>query len=348
VSGDEILKPGKLPGAFLNHLLQTYIKPDPSVLIGPEVGADAAAIAVGNRVIVVKSDPITFPTPDIAGYLVNVNANDITCMGAIPRWLLVTALLPEGSATADMVEGYFRDLAAACGALGIALVGGHTEVTVGLDRPLMVGLMIGETQRERLLDLRTARPGDVVLLFNGVAIEGTAILANEAHPNDLRAVPDATLARARAFTRDPGISVLPAASALHDSGAQIRGMHDPTEGGIATAIHELARVTGMQVRLDGDSIPVFEETKAICDALGLNPLGLIASGALLTVISADTAKTSLDYLRDQGLEVAAIGTLHASVPDAPRVVDDSGDALPEFSTDEIARYFAAHEAGDRG
>src|SRR5690606_8498239 len=206
MSEDEILAPGKLPGELLSRLLRRYVRPHPSVLIGPEVGADAAAIEVSSSVIVVKSDPITFPTPNIGAYLVNVNANDIACMGAEPRWLLVTALLPEARFTAAMVEAQFHDLSAACDALGIALVGGHTEVTVGLDRPLMVGMMIGETDRESLLDLRRSRPGDAVLLVNGAAIEGTSILASEAHADDLRSIPGDVLARARDLIRDPGIS----------------------------------------------------------------------------------------------------------------------------------------------
>ena len=344
MSEDEILAPGKLPGELLSRLLRRYVRPHPSVLIGPEVGADAAAIEVSSSVIVVKSDPITFPTPNIGAYLVNVNANDIACMGAEPRWLLVTALLPEARFTAAMVEAQFHDLSAACEALGIALVGGHTEVTVGLDRPLMVGMMIGETDRESLLDLRRSRPGDAVLLVNGAAIEGTSILASEAHADDLRSIPGDVLARARDLIRDPGISVVRAARAIRASGAEIRGMHDPTEGGIATALHEVARISGYQVRLDGEAIPVLAETQAICDALELEPLGLIASGALIAVVPGDAAANVVNTLHNQGYEAAAVGTLHDVEPGSARVVQSDGTPLPEYSTDEIARYFSLLEA----
>src|SRR5215207_8169045 len=138
------LPPGKLPGDLLAAMLARYVKPDPRVLVGPGVGRDAAAIAVGDRAIVVKTDPITFATADAGWYLVNVNANDIACMGATPKWLLATALFPERTTTPELVEQSFASLARAANELGIALVGGHTEITLGLDRLILVGQLIGE------------------------------------------------------------------------------------------------------------------------------------------------------------------------------------------------------------
>ncbi len=348
MSASDMLQAGKLPAELLSRLLSTYVQSDPSVLIGPEVGADAAAIQVGERIIVVKSDPITFPTPDASNYLVNVNANDIVCMGAEPRWLLVTSLLPEGRTTATMVESQFQSLQQACLSLGVTLVGGHTEITVGLDRPIMVGLMIGETDPDSLLDLRRSQPGDAVLLFNGIAIEGTAILANEVEINDLGDISLEVLQRAREFTTDPGVSVVPAARALQRSGATIRGMHDPTEGGIATALHELSRISGLQVRLDGDEILIHDETHRICAALGLDPLGLIASGALLAVVAADSIEVLMRQLRDEGIRVARIGTLADLAAEQPGVIYTDGRPLEEFATDEIARFFAGRQHRETG
>jgi hydrogenase maturation factor len=97
---------------------------------GRASGRDAAAIALGDRILVAKTDPITFATEHAATYLVDVNGNDLACLGARPRWLLVTALLPEGI-TAGEVEAQFAELAAVCAARNIALVGGHTEVSAG-------------------------------------------------------------------------------------------------------------------------------------------------------------------------------------------------------------------------
>ncbi len=175
----ELLIAGKLPGALLQRLIEKHVRLDDSVLIGPEVGADAAALRSGTSVIVVKSDPITFPTPDIARYLVNVNANDVVCMGGRPRWMLVTALLPAGETTSSMVEEIFAQLSLACIDLNISLVGGHTEITHSVRSPILIGMLIGEADEESLLDLRRGQAGDELILCNSVAIEGTAILANE-------------------------------------------------------------------------------------------------------------------------------------------------------------------------
>jgi hydrogenase maturation factor len=333
--------PGKLPAEALASLLSRHATSDARVLIGPGIGADAAAIEFGDRVLVVKSDPITFPTPDAGGYLVNVNANDIACMGAEPRWLLVTALLPERSTNLPLVESIFDGIAGACRPLGITLVGGHTEITLGLDRPILVGTLLGETDQSRLLDLRSGRPGDAILLANGIAIEGTAILAQHADRSALRGLPNELMQRAAAFTTFPGISVVRAAQALSSSGCVVRGMHDPTEGGLATALRELATITGCGIVVDEPAIPVYPETAAICAALELDPLGLIASGAPLAVIHQADADAALDALANAGVPAAQIGRLTPNV-DERVLTGQSGDrSLPRFETDEIARYFGA-------
>ena len=336
---DRVLPPGKLPGSMLNNLLDRYITPDPSVLIGPGVGRDAAAIAVGDTAIVVKTDPITFATTDAGRYLVHVNANDIACMGATPRWLLVTALFPERSTTPRMVEEAFAVLATTARELGILLVGGHSEITIGVDRLIQVGQMIGVCDLSELYDLRTAQSGDAILLANGIAIEGTAILASEARGH-LARLSDDLLERAAAFLSDPGISVLPAARALREEGVTVRGLHDPTEGGLATAVVELSHATGLGIELDIDRVPVRPETKAICEVLGLDALGLIASGALMAVVAAEDAETALACWERRGITGARIGTLDA---DPRRCVARRGSIeapIPTFAVDELARFFA--------
>lgn len=331
---------GKLPGALLQELIEKYVHQDPTVLIGPEVGADAAALRVDAPIIIVKSDPITFPTPDVAGYLVNVNANDIVCMGGRPRWILVTALLPVGDTTAESVDMMFRQLAAACAELGIALVGGHTEITESVRSPVLIGMLVGEATEDSLLDLRRSQPGDELMLCNSVAIEGTAILASEAPEELLLHVPADMLDRARRLTNEPGISVVPAAAALKESGIDIRGFHDPTEGGIATAILEVARVSGCDIQLDRP-IPLREETVAICNALDLNPLGLIASGALLAVLAPGAATVATDRLRRAAIEATPLGRLVERTGDEPSVTTANGECLETFKTDEIARFFSS-------
>jgi len=335
------LPAGKLPFELLRELLESAPVRDPSVIVGPAVGEDAAVIDVGGpELLVAKTDPITFAREEIGRYLLAVNGNDLATTGAEPRWLLVTALLPEGVARERAVE-IFGSLQRACAEAGVALVGGHTEMTVGLDRPILVGCLLGTVRRERLVRTAGARVGDAILLAGGIAIEGAAILARE-HADALLAagVDPAVIESAAGWLRAPGISVLPAARALNATGA-VHAMHDPTEGGVITALHELAEAAGAGLRIDAGAIAVLPECKAICGALGLDPLGLLASGALLATMEAAEAPAALERLRAAGIPAARIGQVVPADEGRVLVADGRAAPLKSFARDELARYLEA-------
>ena len=331
---------GKLPASLLRQLLAD-LPVDDDVLVGPGIGRDAAAIRVGDQVLVLKTDPITFPTNDAGWYLVNINANDIACMGAEPRWLLVTALLPEAGATPDLVEALFSSLRDGCQQTGCVLIGGHTEITEGLDRPILVGQMVGVTTQERLIDPTTARPGDAVLLIGGIAVEGTSILATDASERLAREIDPDVLESASNFARSPGISVLRYARRLAEQvGGNIKAMHDPTEGGLATGLLEIAEATELGISVDSAAVHVYEESVAITEALDIDPWGLIASGALLAVVPAEHADRAVESCREPGVPAARIGTLTSDPAERTLIVDGKRESIPVFAVDEIARYFA--------
>ncbi len=343
---DEYLPLGKLPGALLERLLARYATPDERLIIGPGIGRDAAAIALDDRrALVVKSDPITFATGEIGWYLVNVNANDLACLGATPRWLLVTALLPEGRTTPALVESIFAGLHAACMPLGIALAGGHTEITHGLDRPILVGTLLGEVPRAELVEPGRAHPGDLIIMTKGLAIEGTAILAGERETEVTRRHGAAFAARCRDFLHRPGISVVREATIARAAGAS--GLHDPTEGGLATGLRELAGAAGLGLEIDRHAIPIYPESARLCVDYGLDPLGLIASGSLLIVTPPDAAGQIVADLGEAGI----VGTIIGRFTPAPQGLRmrQAGEVLPlpEFAVDEIAQLFAT-PSGDVG
>ena len=243
------MRAGKLPLELLSELLDRVGSDDPRVVLGPRPGEDAALIDMGDRYLVAKSDPITFATELIGWYLVQVNSNDLAVMGATPRWLLATVLLPEGTRP-DAVRAVFEQLREACSTLGVSLVGGHTEVTYGLPRPLAVGALLGEVDKEDVVLTSGARPGDAVVLTKGVAIEGTAILAREARDELVEAGLDAGMVdRASRLLFDPGISVVGDA-AVARAAVDVHSMHDPTEGGLATALREMCEAAGVGVLVD--------------------------------------------------------------------------------------------------
>ena len=251
-----LLPTGKLPADLLQAVLDKHARHDPRVFVGPRVGEDAAVIDLGDRYLVATADPITFATDELGWYALHVNANDIAVRGTRPRWFLATLLLPAGATDEELVRTLFGQLAEACEELEVALVGGHTEVTRGIDRPIIAGTMLGEVAKDRLVTTGGAQVGDAIVLTKGVPLEGAALLAREKEAEALaRGVRPAMIRRAKAFLRTPGISILPEAEIACEL-ASVHAMHDPTEGGIATALHELAAAAGVGLRIDHDRITV--------------------------------------------------------------------------------------------
>jgi hydrogenase expression/formation protein HypE len=334
-----VLKPGKLPPELLHRLLTSYTRADPRVIVGPAVGEDAAIIDMGDRYLIAKSDPITFATDAIGYYAVVVNANDIATRGGQPKWFLATLLLPERTTSVALVESIFSQIAEACQAFGIAVVGGHTEITYGLDRPILSGHMLGEVSPAGLITTGGAQIGDVLLLTKGICVEGTAIIAREREPELRRDdVPERIIQRAKHFLFEPGISVVRDAHIAIDAG-RVHAMHDPTEGGLAMAVHELATAAQVGVVIEGNEIPILEEAALLCRAYDLNPLGTIASGALLIATPPADAVQIRQALQLNNIACAAIGRI---VPPSEGVLFDDGSTLqplPRFIRDEITKLF---------
>ncbi len=246
---------GKLPPDLLARLIARAPATDARVRLRPGPGLDCAVVDLGDRLLVVKSDPITFATDDIGWYLVQVNANDLATTGAVPRWLMLTMLLPEGASTPALVEQWAGQVYGACRELGIDVIGGHTEVTHGLARPILAATLIGEAQAQRLVTPRGAQPGDRLLLTKGVPIEATALLAREFPSRLEEHLSQAELSEAQAFLTRPGISVVRDAALAMQAG-KVTAMHDPTEGGLAGALWELAEACGHGLWFNPGRVPL--------------------------------------------------------------------------------------------
>ena len=337
---------GKLPAHRLAELLAKYcpLPLDVDVRIGATPGEDAAAIDLGDRVLLVTTDPITFATEALGWYAVNVCANDIAVMGGVPRWFLACILLPEGGADDALVERIFADIAGAAQELGIIVVGGHTEITEGLDRPIVVGHILGEVATHKLVTSAGAQPGDALLLAKPLGIEATAIAARECaeelyEAGAVATADDPALQRLRDYLVDPGISVVAAAHTAVEAGG-VSAMHDPTEGGVATALHELADAADVGLEVTEESLIATQETLAVCRALGMDILGVISSGSLLVTCSPDAREGLLRAFARVELPCWEIGTI------VPReggrtLLGRKGEhkPLPRFARDEITKLF---------
>jgi len=333
----KVLPVGKLPLEHLRSLLMHLPKQDPRLLVGPQIGEDAAVIDAGDRYLVVATDPITFAADQIGRYAVHINANDVAVMGARPLWFFAVMLLPESRTTPELAETIMADVRAACEELGVTLGGGHTEITQDLDRPILVGQMLGEVSPKRLVRKTRIAIGDLILLTRSAAIEGTAILAREKSER-LRGRVDANLlARAARFLLEPGISIVGAALAAANVGEAVHAMHDPTEGGLATGLFELVAPAGLGLQVIRELIPIAPETDAICNTLALDPLKLIASGALLIAVARDSADSVLKAVEAAGVPVVVIGEVRAAAEGITIVTNGVVEPVSPPVRDEIAR-----------
>jgi hydrogenase expression/formation protein HypE len=290
----------------------------------------------GPRYLIAKTDPITFTADHIGWYAVHINANDIATKGARPLWYLATLLLPEEFTTEKLAETIFCDTLEACRSIGVTLVGGHSEITGDLNRPIVVGQMLGEVDKDKLVRSDGAKPGDSIILTKGIAIEGTAVMARE-HENDLIEVLDEkTLIRCQKFMYQPGISVLKDALVAMESGP-VHAMHDPTEGGLATALHELAWAAGVGLRIRAETIPVFPETQSLCNYYHLDPLGVIASGALLIAAAAEQADEIVAGLGRAAIAATVIGEVTDKNEGIKMLTAAGLCELPLFEQDELTK-----------
>jgi hydrogenase expression/formation protein HypE len=329
---------GKLPPDLLANILSRAPIQDGRVLLGPGVGLDCAVVELDERLLVFKTDPITFASDEIGWYAVQVNANDIATTGAAPRWFMASLLLPEGNSTPALVETVFEQVYRACRELGVSVIGGHTEITYGLDRPILAGTLIGEVEKGRLVTPRGLRPGDQLLLSKGVPIEALAILGREL-PERLAGMlsPD-EIEQARNFLYDPGISVTRDAQIAVRAG-RVSGMHDPTEGGLYAAVWEMSQASESALVIDPQAVPVPELARKVCAALGIDPLGAIASGALLFAAPPEDATHIRLALISAGIPCAEIGSVEEGSPSACQVVGGVRSPLPRPERDEVARLF---------
>ncbi|NKE34718.1 hydrogenase expression protein [Natronococcus sp. JC468] len=305
--------PGKVPPEeLLEHVFGRAgtAGDDPSVIQGPADGEDAAAIAwpEGEGTLVVSSDPISLAASQVGRLGVHVACNDVAASGADPRWLTTVILLPSEESPLEEIT---EDVDAAAREVGASIVGGHSEYVDQLERPLVSLTAMGAT--DTFVPTGGAEPGDRVVLTKAAGIEGTAILAAD-FGDDLDVDPD-VCERAAEFLEE--ISVVPDGRVLREYAT---AMHDPTEGGVAAGLLELARASGVRIAVDRDAVPIRPETETLCGAADVDPLRIFGSGALLATVPDGAVDDCLASLEEAGIEAAAIGTI-----DEP--ADSSGFAL---------------------
>ena len=316
------LPKGKIPPDILSEVVFKQLGEDRAdVILGPSLGEDGALVKVGDKILVSAMDPITGAIEHIGWLAVNVNANDIATFGIRPIFFSSCILLPENSGE-DVVKTICSQMHSAAKKLGIAIIGGHAEVTPELPRPIVVGSCMGVAESGRYVTSGGSKPDDLLVLTKGAGIEGTAILADEKREILIEKLGEPLVKSAEAFYNR--ISVVEEAIIAFETGG-VRAMHDPTEGGIAGGIHELADAACLGFRIHEAKIPIAPETHKICDLFAIDPLQLIGSGSLLISAEPERADEIVENITAAGIKASVIGKFSRDASDRILIRKDGSE-----------------------
>jgi hydrogenase maturation factor len=300
---------GKLPPEILKKFVLSRVGVvDPSVIVGPSIGEDATIIDIGdNKVLVAHVDPITGAVEFLGWLAVHIACNDVAVRGVRPRWLLPVLYLPENT-DLELIDKITAQVDNAAREVNAMVVGGHSEFTPGLTRPLISMTAIGISEKGKYITTSGARVGDVVLMTKTVGVEGTAILSTDFRDDLLRAgVPEDVIVRGKEFLKM--VSVVKEALILSDGGIPT-SMHDPTEGGLLGGLVEIAYASNKTLEVWEDRIPIAKETILMTKALGIDPLKLISSGVLIATIPQERVEEAIKLLSQYGIKATVIGRVN--------------------------------------
>lgn len=295
---------GKIPIDLLTEVVfkNLGVKREEVALV-PSVGLDGAVIDVGDKSLIVSADPLTGAIERIGWLAVNINANDIATFGVAPSFFLSCILLPE-NADRKTIETICTQMDKVAKSLGMAITGGHCEVTPRLTNPIVVGCAMGITEKDEYVTAGGAKPMDKLILTKSAGMEGTAILASDREKQLKKTVEASVLEKAKKFFNQ--ISVVKEAMMAIKTGG-VNAMHDPTEGGIFGGIHEMADASNLGVKILEEKIRVQPETVRICQFFKIDPLQLISSGALLISARPESTDKIIEGLKRNRIHASVIG-----------------------------------------
>jgi len=324
--------PGKVPTEVLQKIVFKHLGTKRNdIILGPSIGEDAAIVKVGKEVLAIAADPITGAEEWLGWLAVNVSANDVATCGVRPIWFSSCILLPKGSKE-ELVEKICSQMDGAARQLNVAIIGGHCEITPGLEHPIVTGCSIGIAENGKYVTSSGAKTGNMIIITKGTGIEGTAILASDRRKELLEVFDESFVRKAeRFFTK---ISVVKDALTAFQTGG-VLAMHDPTEGGVAGGLHELADASNVGFQVYEEKILVSEETRKICAYFEIDSLQLISSGSLLIVAEEEKTEEIVNKLSQNDLPVSVIGEV--TKPEFGRkIVSKTGEKI------ELVRPISDH------
>lgn len=327
---------GKVNIDLNSYLVSKLGKNNPGIVVPALVGLDAAAYDFNKAIkvaqdeygvnedcyTVVKSDPITFPTPNPAKYAVIVNLNDITCLGAIPYGFLATIILPITSKKEEIkyLQDSLNEIALS---KNITILGGHTEFSQSVNTPIISLSMIGFTPKSFFPSMMI-KPGENIYLLGYIGNEGTLILGNEILANKNTKNP--------LIDKISNLEFFDDLISIQNDGLKINKllkpsiMHDPTEGGILGALFEMVFNSEYGVSVYSPSLEkhLHPLTRMICKELDIDPYRLISSGTLIFCTEKEITESELNLEH----KISKIGTI---IKEKKYLLDNKefGDPTPD-------------------
>ncbi|MCI0633784.1 MAG: AIR synthase family protein [Actinobacteria bacterium] len=327
---------------------------DADVLVGPKHGVDVGVVKVAEGVaMALTADPVfivpAYGWERAAWFAVHILASDAATSGLPLRWMAVDLNLPP-EITDEELTALWDSFHRACEGIGIAIVTGHTARYDGCTWPMVGGAVcMASGPQDRFVTPAMARPGDLVVVTKGAAIEATALFAATFPDRLAKAVGDEVVKAADALFEQ--MTVVPEATVARTFGlrdAGVTSMHDATEGGVFGGLTEVASASEVGMRIRLDAIPVLPEVRAVCEVADMDPSTSISEGTLIATVVPERAEAFVQSLAAQDIDAAIVGEVTPASGGSVLATDEGDRPLEHPGLDPFWGAFgrwAAEAAG---
>ena len=318
-------------GKLNNKLLIKILNDIKNEGASPKIGEDSATINIrSDNNLLLSSDPITFDSENIGEYILDICANDIYAAGGEPKWFLITILIPPKTSY-NKLKRVISKVNSRAQSLKVDIIGGHTEVTESVNKIVLSGTIVGRINKN-FVPNQIVKGNQSIILGGQAGIEGSKIIVENIESNHK------IISNLKKSIKNLTISVNNIAKIAISTGKIIK-MHDPTEGGISTALHELCEFSDIGCEIIENEIKFVDNFNEACQILNLNPLGVISSGCLLMICKEKDSSEIINKLRSSDIPAIKIGKTTNSKKRNIIKKDGKKENLERFDQDEIIKIF---------
>lgn len=326
-----MLKTGKLDSELLEKIVFNNIKfKRPEVLTRPGIGEDCAVVDFGSYECIMSTDPITAAISEIGRLSIHISCNDIASNGIQPLGILLAVMLPVGT-TEEQIEEMMRQAGEASEELGVEIIGGHTEITPAVTKPVIVSTAIGRGEKWASQHSENMRPGDLIMITKSAGLEGSGIIACDFEEQLQKVLTHEEIEKAKSLLGK--VSVVKEGVAAGKVGTH--GMHDVTEGGVLGAVWEMCQIAGTGAELWVDQVPVEPVTRKICDYFDIDYLRLISSGCMIIMTPPDKKEEMEAAMEKAGVKLSCIGVIKEASEGIRMEIDGESMEIAPPASDEL-------------